>query len=420
MSDPQWVDVYWSDLIGRCRSVRVAAAAAARGVRLRRSLVAAGFSRSRPRTGDVLLVPDWDSARPNPWDGHAQVVLGNLMGSDGRPDASCSRSALRAVLGRAAADGLEIQAAAELEFYLIDSATRRPIYDEINQYSLTKGAELEFLLQDLRERLAVLGVPVEAMNPEYSGGQTEINIKYTEALAAADRAVLARHFIREMARSHGLDATFMAKPWTEQAGNGLHVHQSVWRAPAGQAETGGGANLFHSAGGLSTDGNATSPAWSATCASWSCWARPPRMPTTAGPTSRSRRPGSAGASTTARSPCGRSPAARDRRASSSATPLPTAMSISPSPGSSRPGSTGSSAPLDTARPVTGNAYARTDLPTACPNPFPRRSISWPQATWPARRSDQSPTLLLEVLRPERTVLITSTADWERDRYMSVV
>ncbi len=175
----------------------------------------------------------------------------------------------------------------------------------MNQYSLTKGAELEFLLQDLRERLAVLGVPIEAVNPEYAGGQAEINIKYTEALAAADRAVLTRHFAREMARSHGLDATLMAKPWTEQAGSGMHVHQSVWRAPAGPAESGRrGANLFHSAGDSATTGMRTSPAWSATYASWSCWVRPPRMPTIAGPTTRWRRPGSAGAPTTARSPSG--------------------------------------------------------------------------------------------------------------------
>ena len=419
MSDPQWVDVYWSDLIGRCRSVRVAAAAAARGVRLRRSLVAAGFSGPGPESGDVLLVPDWDSARPNPWDGHAQVVLGNLMGSDGRPDASCSRSALRAVLGRAAADGLEIQAAAELEFYLIDSATRRPIYDEINQYSLTKGAELEFLLQDLRERLAVLGVPVEAVNPEYAGGQTEINIKYTEALAAADRAVLTRHFAREMARSHGLDATFMAKPWTEQAGSGMHVHQSVWRAPAGPAETGGGANLFHSAGGLSNDGNAY-------IAGLVRHLRELVLLGSATPNAYHRRAdysfaptricwGADNRTLAVRAITGSEGATRvEQRDAAADCNIYLAMA-----GQFAAGLTGLAARWTPPDPVTGNAYARTDLPLL-PESFPEALDLLASSDLARTALGPVTDALLGVLRPELTVLITSTADWERDRYMSVV
>jgi glutamine synthetase len=417
VSDPQWVDVYWSDLIGRCRSVRVAAAAA-RGVRLRRSLVAAGFSGPGPEAGDVLLVPDWDSARPNPWDGNAQVVLGNLMGSDGEPDASCSRSALRAVLGRAATDGLEIQAAAELEFYLIDPATRRPIYDEINQYSLTKGAELEFLLQDLRERLAVLGVPVEAVNPEYAGGQAEVNIKYTEALAAADRAVLTRHFVREMARSHGLDATFMAKPWTEQAGSGMHVHQSVWRVPAASAET-AGANLFHSAAGLSDEGNAY-------IAGLVRYMRELVLLGSATPNAYHRRAdysfaptricwGADNRTLAVRAITGSEGSTRvEQRDAAADCNIYLAMA-----GQFAAGLTGLAAGWTPPDPVTGNAYTRTDLPLL--------SESFPEALDLLASSDLARTALgpvtdalLGVLRPERTVLITSSADWERDRYMSVV
>jgi len=347
------------------------------------------------------------------------VVLGNLMGSDGRPDASCSRSALRAVLGRAAADGLEIQAAAELEFYLIDSATRRPIYDEINQYSLTKGAELEFLLQDLRERLAVLGVPVEAVNPEYAGGQAEINIKYTEALAAADRAVLTRHFAREMARSHGLDATFMAKPWTEQAGSGMHVHQSVWRAPAGPAETGGGANLFHSAGGLSNDGNAY-------VAGLVRHLRELVLLGSATPNAYHRRAdysfaptricwGADNRTLAVRAITGSEGATRvEQRDAAADCNIYLAMA-----GQFAAGLTGLAARWTPPDPVTGNAYARTDLPLL-PESFPEALDLLASSDLARTALGPVTDALLEVLRPELTVLITSTADWERDRYMSVV
>lgn len=84
-----------------------------------------------------------------------------------------------------------------------------------------------------------MGIPIEATNPEYSGGQFELNIVHGEALASADRTVLMREGVRELAARHGLAATFMAKPWTDQAGNGMHVHQSLWQA---------GTNQFHADG----------------------------------------------------------------------------------------------------------------------------------------------------------------------------
>jgi glutamine synthetase len=420
VTGPRWVDVYWSDLVGRCRFVRVAVDAAADGVRLPRSLVAAGFAGLGPEPGEVLLRPDWSSARPNPWDGNAQVVLGDLMGPDGQPDASCSRSALRAVLDRAAGDGLEIQAAAELEFYLINPATRRPIYDEINQYSLTKGSELEFLLHDVRERLAVLGIPIEAVNPEYAGGQAEVNIKYTEALAAADRAVLTRHLVREMARSHGLDATFMAKPWTEQAGSGMHLHQSVWRRPGGPADPSGGrANLFHAAGQLSPEGHAY-------VAGLIRYMRELVLLGSATPNAYHRRAdysfaptricwGADNRTLAVRVIAGSEGSTRvEQRDAAADCNVYLAMA-----GQFAAGLAGLAAGWSPPDPVTGNAYTRADLPLL-PESFPEAVDLL--ASSDLARTALGPVIdaLLGVLRPERAVLVTSSTDWERDRYMSVV
>src|SRR5712692_5593137 len=70
-------------------------------------------------------------------------------------------------------------------------------------------------------------------------------IKGTElepALGAADRATLMRSLVRVLARKVGMDITFMVKPWTDEAGNGMHVHQSLWRE---------GRNAFSEDGGLS-------------------------------------------------------------------------------------------------------------------------------------------------------------------------
>jgi glutamine synthetase len=377
-----------------------------------------------------LLLPDWDSARPNPWDENARVVLGDLIGQDGRPDALCSRSALRRVLDRAASGGLQVQAAAELEFYLIDPATSRPIYDEINQYSLTKGAELEFVLHDLRERLAVMQIPVEAVNPEYSGGQAEVNIKHTGALAAADRAVLTRHFVREMARSRGLDATFMAKPWTEHAGSGMHVHQSVWRLPGQPAGASGGAaragaarasaaNLLYAAGTLSPEGHGY-------VAGLLRYLRELVLLGSATPNAYHRRAdysfaptricwGADNRTLAVRVITGSEGATRiEQRDAAADCNIYLAMA-----GQFAAGLAGLEAGWAPPDPVTGNAYIRTDLPLL-PESFPE-AVDLLAASELAREA-LGPVVdaLLGVLRPECTVLVTSSADWERDRYMPVV
>lgn len=417
-----WVDVFWSDLVGRCRSVRVRADVANRGVRLPRSLASAGFGGPGASTGDLVLQPDWGSVRTNPWDESARLVVGDLVDPDGVSDALCSRSALKRVLATASREGLEIRAAAELEFYLLDQATRRPIYDEIGQYSMTKGAELEFILLELRERLSVMAIPIEAVNPEYAGGQVEVNITYTEALGAADGTILTRYFIRELARTRGLDATFMAKPWTDRAGSGMHVHQSVWRArtdpwPGGQQTK--DVNLFYADGGLSDQA----------------------MSYVAGLVGSMRELALLGSGT---------PNAYHRRADYSFAPTRVCWgadnrtlavrAITGSPGATRVEQRDAAADCnvylamagqfgaglagmrDRAKapdPVAGNAYVRTDLPLL-PESF-IDALDLLQGSALAKES-LGPVLaeLLAVLEPERELLIASSTDWERDRYLSIV
>ncbi|HEY1914403.1 MAG TPA: hypothetical protein VGH27_02405 [Streptosporangiaceae bacterium] len=89
-------------------------------------------------------------------------------------------------------------AAAELEFFLL-GPDGGPLYPEIEQYSLTKGTELELVLGTVRNDLGRVGIEVEASNPEYSGGQSEVNIRHSDALAAADQATLLRWYIGQIA-----------------------------------------------------------------------------------------------------------------------------------------------------------------------------------------------------------------------------
>jgi glutamine synthetase len=81
------------------------------------------------------------------------------------------------------------------------------------------------------------GVPVECSKGEYGWGQTEVNLRYAEALESADRHVLYKEGVKELAQRHGLSATFMALPFAGTAasaqppsGSSCHIHVSLWDA----------------------------------------------------------------------------------------------------------------------------------------------------------------------------------------------
>ena len=238
----QWLDIAWTDLLGRCHLTRVRNDRADDGVPVTVSTVAAGYVAPSSSFESVVLVPDRLTERPNPFSADAGLAVGSLVENDGTPSAWCARSALVRVLDRFNQEGYRIQAAAELEFFLLNPETKQPLWADVNQYSITKGGEIEMVLGRIRRQLLEAEIPVEAMNPEFSGGQVELNIRHAPAQHAADYTVLSRYFARQIIRSSGLDATFLAKPWTDQAGSGLHIHQSLWV---------GTKNVMHEEGQLS-------------------------------------------------------------------------------------------------------------------------------------------------------------------------
>jgi glutamine synthetase len=96
-------------------------------------------------------------------------------------------------------------------------------------------------------------VPVEGILTEYGPGQVEVNLAHADALTAADDAFRLRYAIKELARRHGLLATFMAKPFAGLSGSSSHVHVSLWQqgSPAFAPAGGGESPLArHAVGGL--------------------------------------------------------------------------------------------------------------------------------------------------------------------------
>ena len=173
------------------------------------------------------------------------LCFARAEGMDHQPLSIDPRQALVRQLDRAGSMGFDIQVGTELEFYLLDPETGLPRDRGNDCYGLGRAAELEPVLGPIREQIASMGIPIEQSNPEYAAGQVEVNIRYDSALVAADRVVMFRSLVKQLAARHGLLATFMAKPFLTESGNGFHTHYSAWAD---------GVNIFSQDGRLSDAG----------------------------------------------------------------------------------------------------------------------------------------------------------------------
>ncbi len=180
-----------------------------------------------------------------PWEPGVAFCLARFEGMDHKPVPIDPRNALIRQVERAKALGYEVNVGCEVEFYLVDPITKLPREHDIQVYSLTRAAEMESVLGPIRRLINEMDIPIEQSNPEYGPGQAEVNIRYADALTSADRLVMFRNLVKELAQKHGYLATFMAKPFIDQSGNGFHTHYSIWKD---------GKNLFADKGKLSKTG----------------------------------------------------------------------------------------------------------------------------------------------------------------------
>lgn len=194
--------------------------------------------------GDVVCHPDFSTARRIPWlEGTAWVVADLIDGSGGPVEVS-PRQILRRQLERAAERGLRVLAATELEFYLFrdsyeDAAAKgwrglEPHTSTIEDYQLLQTSREEYILRRIRNEMIGAGIPVEFSKGEAGRGQHEVNVTYDEALTAADRHLLFKNGIKEIAAQEGRAATFMAKWTMDDTGSSCHVHTSLWDAESGE------------------------------------------------------------------------------------------------------------------------------------------------------------------------------------------
>jgi glutamine synthetase len=186
--------------------------------------------------GEVRIKPDISTFTILPYAPRAAAMLADQVNLDGTPWGGCARTFLKDAVAELAREGYELQASFEPEFTLgRREGTELTPVDESLCYSATGFHLAHDYTIDLVDALNKQGLEVEHYYPELGHGQHEVPIRHAAALRAADNHVLLRETVRGVAIRHGLWASFAPKPLPDQAGNGAHLHASLWA---------GGANVF--------------------------------------------------------------------------------------------------------------------------------------------------------------------------------
>jgi glutamine synthetase len=180
--------------------------------------------------GEIRLVPDPASFAVLPYAPHSAAMSCDMLTGDRTPWAACPRSFLKRMRERAAARGWQLHAALEAEFSLArrDDGGRYTPFDDALCFSSIAMTQAAPFAGALVAALEAQGLVVEQYYPELGHGQHEISIRHTEALRAADNHIKLRETIRGVAFEYGLYASLAPKPFPNQAGNGAHIHFSLW------------------------------------------------------------------------------------------------------------------------------------------------------------------------------------------------
>ena len=202
--------------------------------------------------GDFVLKSDLSTLRRTPWLDGTALVLADALDHHHEPVPHSPRAMLKRQLDRLTAMGMRAFFASELEFYLFDESHeaiaardfREPKTSSryIEDYHIFQTSKEEPVMRAIRNGLQGAGIPVENSKGEWGPGQVEINVRYAEALEMADRHVILKNAIKEIAHAHGKAVTFMAKWRYDLAGSSSHIHQSLW-------DLAGRAPLFADPGG---------------------------------------------------------------------------------------------------------------------------------------------------------------------------
>ncbi len=192
----------------------------------------------RLEESDMVLYPDFSTWAVLPWGDEKGGKIGRLVCSvhktNGEPFEGDPRNNLKRVLKEMKEMGFtDFDIGFEAEFHLFklgeDGNWTTEVPDHASYFDMTSDDAGARCRRDIVETLENIGFEVEAAHHEVGDGQQEIDFRFDDALTTADRVQTFKMVVREVARKHGLYATFMAKPIEGQAGNGMHTNMSLFK-----------------------------------------------------------------------------------------------------------------------------------------------------------------------------------------------
>ncbi|MFA6548468.1 MAG: type I glutamate--ammonia ligase [Candidatus Margulisiibacteriota bacterium] len=183
---------------------------------------------------DMILKPDPATYMITPWtpaERKSARFLCDVYTPDNKPFEGDPRSILKKALRETARMGYVYNCGPEVEFYLFkkeeNKITTSP-HDVGGYFDYSPRDMASSVRKDIVIALEAMGMEAEMSHHEVGPGQHEIDVRYSNALTAADNAITLKYTIKAIAQKHDLYASFMPKPLYGEAGSGMHVHQSLF------------------------------------------------------------------------------------------------------------------------------------------------------------------------------------------------
>lgn len=229
----KFIRLWFTDVLGFLKSFAVTASelegALEEGMGFDGSSIQ-GFARIQE--SDMIAYPDFSTFQILPWRpgerGVARMFC-NIKNPDGSFYEGDPRYVLKRNLERASKMGFTLKIGPELEYFYFKNSEGTEVLDSGGYFDLTPLDVAMDLRRDTIFLLEEMGIPVEYSHHEVAPSQHEIDLRYSDALLMADNVMTYRLVVKEVAQLNGIYATFMPKPIFGENGNGMHVHQSLFK-----------------------------------------------------------------------------------------------------------------------------------------------------------------------------------------------
>ena len=233
--DVEFIRLQFTDIFGMLKNVAITAGQLEKALNNRCMFDGSaieGFVRIEE--SDMYLYPDLDTFAIFPWrpqQGKVARLMCDVYHPNGEPFEGDPRYVLKKVLKEAADMGYEFHVGPECEFFLFHTDEEgRPTtntHENASYFDVGPIDLAENVRRDIVLNLEDMDIEVEASHHELSPAQHEIDLEYTEGLAAADNIMTFKMAVKTIAKRHGLHATFMPKPKAGMNGSGMHINMSL-------------------------------------------------------------------------------------------------------------------------------------------------------------------------------------------------